>query len=730
MNLNFRQGLVSYQSSGNQQQFLQPSSTSRYVDLVVTTVPTVVTFAHGESNYILKHDATVPNAWGPLPLSQTSFLYWDINLITGYVTYGFTSLDLVVDTVPPVDPLPGQMWFDQTTTKMKMRTAGANPWIDVVRVFAGVVNNGSLSNIGLFNNSTEGQSQVGLDGIDNEAGFILTDELFVPLKNSRGEFLTDAAPVRVRLTGEHIGVLTSPLTSFTPARASVPIPAFTVVSLDPFDSISPSSSNPAAPRIPVGIVLTDLATNEVGSILQAGTIVSDSWSWSNADVGKPLYIDHFGRLTVTRPSSYQVYRVGFVKNSRTIMFYVDAETQPIIVSEAGSIIDGVPPIVAVTTQNLFNETVTTISMHEVDSTHDGFLSAANFNVFSSLDGRLETVENDLLIFSTSKADAAHIHAISDITGLTAALVGKSDVTHNHDLLYSPLGHNHDSLYSPLIHDHQISDITNLQSALDYKINYVFPATAGNFPQLTAGGMLADSGFSSSNFAFASHQHTTADITNFVSSTKSTIVSTLEAGSNITLTYNSGPGTLTIDAAGGSTISAPVNEIVFGTGSSVTSSANLTYNSTTGALAISGSAGSAGQLLKSNGSTAAQTWQDPVYKPAPMTPITVTADVTVGSASHHNASFRSTSATAVSFNVPLDSNWPNTDAYWQPNASTSPMPPGGTFVLGKHGAGDVTLVPAVGVTINSPLGLQITKLHGKIALFKVSTNVWDVEGNLT
>jgi Phage tail repeat like len=48
-------------------------------------------------------------------------------------------------------------------------------------------------------------------------------------------------------------------------------------------------------------------------------------------------------------------------------------------------------------------------------------------------------------------------SVAEVSGLTTALAGKSDV-----------GHNHDASYAPLVHAHAISDVTGLTAALDAK----------------------------------------------------------------------------------------------------------------------------------------------------------------------------------------------------------------------------------------------------------------------
>src|SRR5271167_2102008 len=106
MQLSFRQGIIRYSPPLLQKTPLNPSS----VDLLVTPgYPVVVTFAHYTANYLISENTTVPGAWGsgaigstngPLPMSQTEYLYWDIDLGTGALTRGWTLLAPLYTSAP------------------------------------------------------------------------------------------------------------------------------------------------------------------------------------------------------------------------------------------------------------------------------------------------------------------------------------------------------------------------------------------------------------------------------------------------------------------------------------------------------------------------------------------------------------------------------------------------------------------------------------------------------
>lgn len=53
--------------------------------------------------------------------------------------------------------------------------------------------------------------------------------------------------------------------------------------------------------------------------------------------------------------------------------------------------------------------------------------------------------------SSDLAPATHGHTTSDVTGLDAALAGKSDVSHNHDSSYADIAHDHGGVYHNPVH---------------------------------------------------------------------------------------------------------------------------------------------------------------------------------------------------------------------------------------------------------------------------------------
>ena len=479
MYLNFRQGLISFQQSGSQAFFLAPSSTSGYVDLYVSPTPLLATVAHGASDYLINVDSTLPHAWGPMNTGADNYLYLEVNLITGAVTSGISLLEPITSLVEPASASAqaGQMWFDLNANVMMVRNPDNSKWIVSPRIVIGKVTNGNVNQIV---HASIG-STVGLN-VPGHPGYLMLDSQLRPLRTSTGELLTTDSPVRVKTTIGTSGVLAHPINGFIPVRAAEPIPAMSLVYFSSSDTVSLASSDPAltSAKTPIGVIQQALALNEVGVVTQSGEITYDQWTWGPADFGKPLYCGFNGEITTSRPLGVQAFRIGYVKNAKTILFYVDSETQPQVVSSPGSIISGVAPISAVTGLNLNSEIVTTISMLPASTLQNGYMTSAQVTSLESFDTRITGTEQDVIQLETSKAPVAHTHAIANVTGLQSILDGKSEITHTH-AEYALTGHSH-SEFALTSHTHFVSDVTGLQNALNLKSdvghNHIIADTVG------------------------------------------------------------------------------------------------------------------------------------------------------------------------------------------------------------------------------------------------------------
>lgn len=63
-------------------------------------------------------------------------------------------------------------------------------------------------------------------------------------------------------------------------------------------------------------------------------------------------------------------------------------------------------------------------------------------------------------------------------------------------------------------------------------------------------------------------------------------------------------------------------------------------------------------------------------------------------------------------------------------ATEAIPVGTTFIVGQVNTGGVTFVAGAGATVHSPGQLTIALQWGKVAVFKVSANTWEIDGAVT
>ncbi len=598
MKLPFRQGIVDAQKNGlGQPQFILLSSTPGYLQLSATVTATTINVAHGSSDYLFTFNQNVDPAWGPMVPGVNNYLYWNVDIQTAAVSYGITTLEPIASATAPTTPQVDQHWFDLSTTTMKVWN-GAK-WQMKIRLFAGMIPNGNLSS-----NQTTWcyplyQPWVAAPEltVESNPGYVMTSMFGQPLyvNGTTLEFLTAKTQVRINSTVGTSGVLSQPTNAIFPVKAGENIPSMSLVYFSGENQVGLASGNPAVnpPKIPVGIVQNELAAGEVGILHQNGEISSDSWNWS-AHIGRALYCGDFGTIVTSRPSGLLAYRIGFVKNRNTIVFQVDAETLPQLyeLSSSDIVINSQHPLDTTFTVNGLGERVWTISIPEATPTEDGYMTQTQASLVESHETRLDQAELDI----ANRSLLGHTHAISQVVDLQTTLDAKSPIGHLHPE-YAPVLHTHPE-YAPLVHVHAISDVTNLTSSLNDKIDKVPSAVTGNFASFAAGGGIVDSTVSlaslSTTFAFVNHTHSIAHVTGLQTALdgKAAISHThaLSSLSDVSVTSPNASDVLTWDglawtasAPGGA--SADNNEIVIGTGTGITSSPSLRYFASTNALYV-------------------------------------------------------------------------------------------------------------------------------------------------
>lgn len=319
MKLTFRQGIARYQTDvSNNPIFLQRSSgAGNFVDLLVSPDPTIVVFAHHDANYIIEEGRSIANAWGPISSTQTTYLYWDINLLTGALTRGTTLYPPMYTGTPPVSPILDQHWYD--TTENVMRVWNNTKWVEKIRAFAGYVTSAAIIHANRIG------TQAGITG-DFDGGNIILDSYNKPLRQSDGTFVTSSTDLIIsNNSAKKVKFETEVLNGM----AAEPIPKFTLVQMRAGRQIVTGRSTDFMSRI-AGIVTEDLYTNEVGYIVPDGLVRNEQWSFPANKINRPVFCGPNGEVTTIPPQLGVCQIAGFVYDTDAI--YINVQS-PIILDD-------------------------------------------------------------------------------------------------------------------------------------------------------------------------------------------------------------------------------------------------------------------------------------------------------------------------------------------------------------------------------------------------------------
>lgn len=314
MKLYFRQGIARTQSDaiGSPGIFIQRGRVTaggQFFDLIVSPDPTLIVFAHRDSNYIVEETRTVTDAWGPFTGSQNRWLYWDINPATGVLTRKFTLVEPSLSSgTAPVNPVVDQHWFDHQTTTM--RFWNGSRWIECIRVFAAKLRSGSMIEpyqIG---------SQVGIAGYDGqyEGGSIVLDVMNVPLLQSNGTFVTTVSPLAMVHTGTRRIKFEAEVAT---GIASQFLNRYSLVQMRPGRQLVLANSSDPYSRV-AGMVVEEISANEVGTVITEGLVRNDSWNFTKAQVGRSVFCSSSGSISTTPPVTGVLQAVGYVYDSQSV----------------------------------------------------------------------------------------------------------------------------------------------------------------------------------------------------------------------------------------------------------------------------------------------------------------------------------------------------------------------------------------------------------------------------
>lgn len=321
MKIKYRQGIINHQQSPF---FLD--LTGNDVFIRANDEDTIIAFAFGDADFIYAETDDILAWSGPFSATVDYWLYWDIDLTTGIRTFGKTTVQPTVSHTLPSNPLLDQHVFLRSSNVMKVWNG--NYWESVARVFAGVVDAGSVSafNITSSQGGLNYPSRAGFLLFDDE-GKLLVDSSGIPL-NTESSLLTQSSIFNDTKLGADIETGRSEYTT---------IPKYRCVSWISFGN-KITVTDPRDGRRCNAITLETGQRSENTRILTQGYVTDlVDFGWSEPP-NTPLFVGHGGEITTVPPKTDSIQKIGYIVDERTI--YIKPE--PLILIDPPNLISVTP----------------------------------------------------------------------------------------------------------------------------------------------------------------------------------------------------------------------------------------------------------------------------------------------------------------------------------------------------------------------------------------------------
>ncbi len=281
MIIDFRQGIITYPTSGNVQRFLE--FFDGFVSLNTKDGRIDVAFANGMENYLHTESVNIAAAWGPINPNTDAWLYWDLNGLTAHRTFGITYVQPTYGPIAPPTPTEDHHWFDTVSNTMCVYTRGK--WVTRIRVFACKINNSTIVPLGSgISNRQFAGTQVGIIGPNIPVGRIIVDAVGQPIRKQNGqlfttedEFFINGSPINtIRLEANVLQ-----------AEAVENIAKFQPVKFVNFGKIALAKYEDTYTTA-IAMAMEDIQYGTVGTICMQGVITNPEWGWPT--IGSPLWL--------------------------------------------------------------------------------------------------------------------------------------------------------------------------------------------------------------------------------------------------------------------------------------------------------------------------------------------------------------------------------------------------------------------------------------------------------
>jgi surface protein len=305
MLINYRQGIIG-KAKLPSMLYVRGSS----VNVRATETPTILAFAHGKRDYIHVIDSDKNDAWIVPDGTDTAWLYWEIDIITGELVYGITTIDPMGygDTLP-TNPEIGTQFFDRTDNKVKLWDG--SQWVERVRLIAAKYESGKLNEQGRY-------SQVNLRG-KRKVGKIVFDENGDPRFNYGNDtprtkyFSTELNVLDTRVDKHRTALDKLQLNAL--AGEDIPKGRCIIMGNDGFTYIGTRNHVKAV----IGITDKTYTVGEKVNLVTHGFVIdNDIWNWEQPE-NTILFVDDTGQLTPTLVNDISSQVIGIVVSPDTIL---------------------------------------------------------------------------------------------------------------------------------------------------------------------------------------------------------------------------------------------------------------------------------------------------------------------------------------------------------------------------------------------------------------------------
>lgn len=326
--ITFRQGIVTHPKNtiSGEQTFLR--KTGDNVDLVIdvntSSEPISVAFAHEDTDYLYTETLAVDSAWTDIVAGQDYWLYWDINLTTGHLSRGSTTLEPMYQPTQPsaAQRIDGQMWYNTNTNVFSVWQGSV--WIEIVRVMAARVSNGTqFQSLSINANANEfSGTQVGIfagQRFGRNVGSLVFNNAGRAIRSGiRRQFFTTEDKF---LTGVPTGASLRIGNTVISGEAQCAIAAYQIVQYDDYNSICLANAFNQGMKL-FGVVEFDVEIGETASFVTEGIIFNEAWNWEElgAEVNAPLYIDNQSKEFTLVKGIADIPPVGVVIGNKEVYF--------------------------------------------------------------------------------------------------------------------------------------------------------------------------------------------------------------------------------------------------------------------------------------------------------------------------------------------------------------------------------------------------------------------------